>query len=104
MGMKLRRCISVHRTGGIMLECCGDKLPGRLGHVIAAGAGLGVVLKLVKSEDNIVSMCFANFVVAAHKSRQRNGLRGRKGGVPACAMLNGRDCPSLLRLVFMDGM
>ena len=103
MGMKLRRCISVHRTGGVMLECRGDKLPGSLRRMVAADACLGIVLQLVKSEGNGLPMCFPNLVIAAHESRQRDRFRRGEGGVPTCAMLNGRHSPPVFRLVFMDG-
>ena len=36
MSVKLRRCISVHRTSGVMLESRCEKLPGGLRRMIAA--------------------------------------------------------------------
>ena len=71
-----------------LTELRGDKLPGGLRGMIAADACVGIVLQFVKCEGNGLAMCFADLVIAAHKSRQRNGLRCGKGGVPTCAMLD----------------
>jgi hypothetical protein len=34
--MELRRGVAIDRTGGVMLELGGNKLPGRLGGVVPA--------------------------------------------------------------------
>ena len=40
VGVELRRGVAVDRTGGVMLELRGDKLPGSFGGMVAADPGL----------------------------------------------------------------
>jgi hypothetical protein len=101
MGVKLRRGISVDRASGVMLKSGGNESPGGFGGMVAADAGLRIVLQLVKSEGNGPTMCLANLVIAAHESRQRNGFRRREGSVPTGTMLDGCNGPPVVRLVFM---
>ena len=49
VGMELRRGVAVYRPGGVMLELRGDELPGGLGGMVAADAGLRVPLQLVRA-------------------------------------------------------
>src|ERR1039458_1005845 len=50
MGMKLRSGVSVDGASSVMLKRRDDKLPRGLRRVVAADAGLGIVLQLVQSK------------------------------------------------------
>ena len=101
--VELRRGVAVHRTGGVMLELGRDKLPGRLGGMIAADAGLRVPLQLIQGDIDGLAVRLAHAVIAADKRGQRDGLGRGKRSIPTGAMLDRRDHLSRLRSVLMDG-
>src|ERR1700753_2308223 len=72
MGMKLWRCVSVHRARGVMLEGCGHKLPCRLGSMVAADAGLGIMLQLIQGKCDRFAMGFSHRIITTDESCQRN--------------------------------
>jgi hypothetical protein len=69
--------------------------------MVAADAGLRIVLQFVKSKGNGPTMCLADLVIAAHESRQRDRFRRREGSVPTGTMLDWCNRPPVVRLVFM---
>jgi hypothetical protein len=44
MGVELRRGVTVHRAGGVMLELGNDELASRLGGIVTADPSLGISL------------------------------------------------------------
>ena len=51
VGVKLRRGVAVHWTGGVVLELGGNELAGRFGGMIAADPRLGVLLQFRSERD-----------------------------------------------------
>ncbi len=75
MRVELRRGVAVHRAGGVMLELRGDELPGGLGGMVAADAGLRVPLQLVQGDVDGFAVRLPHPVIAADQRSQRNGFR-----------------------------
>src|ERR1022692_1762578 len=72
VGMQLWRNIPIDRAGGIVLELSGDKLTRGLGRMIAADAGLRVVFELVEGNADALPVRFADTLIAADKSGERD--------------------------------
>ena len=99
MGVKLRRGIAIDGPRCVVLEFCDDELAGGLGGMIATDPRLRVPLQLAESGRDRHAVSFADPAVAAHKSRQGNGLRRTEGRIPPGAVLDGFDCLSIGVLV-----
>ena len=99
MGMKLRCCVSINRTRGVMLEGCRYKLASRLRRMNIADASLRVVLQFMQGNANTFTMCITHTLVTTNKSRYRYRLRRRERCIPPCAMLRARDLLAILVLV-----
>jgi hypothetical protein len=72
--VELRRGVTVYGTGGVMLELCPYKLPGRLGGIVAADASLRVSLQFIQCDIDGLAVGFTNPVIASDKSGQRDRL------------------------------
>ena len=68
VGMELRRNITVYGAGRIMLKLCSDELARRLWGMIAANAGLRVMLQLFEGHTNAFPMRFTDTIIAADQS------------------------------------
>ena len=75
VGMKLRRGITIHRTGGVVLELGGHELLCSFGRMIAADPRLRVPLQFIQGSRDCGAMRFPNTFIAANQRRQRYGFR-----------------------------
>ena len=91
MGVKLRRSIAVHRTGGVMLECRRDELAGRLRCMDVADTGLRVSLQFSKSDADAFAVRLAHTLITAHKGGERDGLRRGECSIPTGAVFHAGD-------------
>ena len=70
MGMELRRGVTIHRPGRVMLKLCGNELPRRLRRMVAANARLRVPLQLRERSRHRLAVGQAHAIVATHESGQ----------------------------------
>jgi hypothetical protein len=68
--MELRRDITAHGSGRIVLEFGGNEHACRLRWMTAADAGLGVTLNLVEGNADALPVRFAYTLIATHKRGQ----------------------------------
>src|SRR5665213_1508565 len=99
MGVKLRRSITVHRTGGVMFEGGRDELAGRLRCVDVADTRLRVTLQFSKSDADTLTVRFPDTVIASYKGGKRNGLRCGECGIPSRAVFRAGDLLAVLVFV-----
>ena len=88
MGVKLRRGVTVHRAGGVVLEGSRNEFAGRLRRVNIADAGLRVLLQLVERHADALPMRLSYALIAAHKGGERNTLGCAERRIPTGAMLH----------------
>jgi hypothetical protein len=74
--MELRRGITIDRTGGVMLELGGNKLPRCFGGVVPADPCLGIPLQFGKSRRDGLPVRLAYPIISTDKGGQRHGLWG----------------------------
>ena len=74
-----------------MLEGRGDPLPGGLGRVSAADAGLDDLLELAERHADRGAVRVVHSLVAADQCRERDALRRAEGRVPGGPVLHGAN-------------
>ena len=72
--MELRRGIAIDRTGGVMLELGGNKLPSSFGGVVPADSSLSVSLQLGESGCDGFPVRLTHPVISTNKGGQRHRL------------------------------
>src|ERR1700733_11919139 len=102
MGMKLRRGVTIHRAGSIVLKLGHDELACRLGGTIAADARLRVSFQLSQCDGHCLAVRGAHPIISANERSQRYGFRSGERCVPPGPMFDRRNGLTSLRLVFLN--
>ncbi len=99
MGMKLRGCVPINRTRGVMLEGCRYKFAGRLRRMNIADASLRIVLQFMQRNANAFTMCFTHTLITANESRYRYRLWCGERRIPTCTMFRAGNLLAVLVLI-----
>jgi hypothetical protein len=103
VGVELRRCVTIDRSSGVVLEFSGHEQSSTLCGVVSPDPGMGVMLQFPERNCHCLSMGHTHPIVPADQRGQRHRLGRGEGCVPTGAVFHAGDGLPVLILILVGG-